>query len=68
MNLLKFFIGINVGLGVKISIKAHLERIEFCRMYQNALNSAEYPALYQVRDISIIPIYYIKYNFNIFYI
>ena len=37
-------------------------------MYQNALNSAEYPALYQVRDISIIPIYYIKYNFNIFYI
>ena len=48
MNLLKFFIGVNVAFSVKISIKAHLERIEFCRMYQNALNSAEYPALYQV--------------------
>ena len=51
MNLLKLFIGVNLGksvCSVKISIKAHLERIEFCRMYQNALNSAEYPALYQV--------------------
>ena len=51
MNLLKFFIGVNLGnsvCSVKISIKAHLERIEFCRMYQNALNSADYPALYQV--------------------